>query len=122
MRRAEAVLLRRACGREVPNRRLPRDRGEWDNGPIPSPEDALERLKTLSPSPDGPPPFLAENGEWPRVFVGSTRQVHDGPSGMAEALGVDELMLISVVHSHEARKAFYRLLAEAFGLTPIAAR
>ncbi len=65
---------------------------------------------------------MADNGEWPRVFVGSTQQVHDGLSGMAEALGVDELMLITVVHGHEARKASYRLLAEAFGLTPTGAK
>jgi luciferase family oxidoreductase group 1 len=102
-------------------RRLLRDRGEWDNGPIPTPEDAQERLKTLGPSPEVPS-LMADNGEWPRVFVGGTRQVHDGLSGMAEALGVDELMLITVVHSHEARKASYRLLAEAYGLSAVGAK
>ncbi len=100
-------------------RRLLRDRGESENGPIPRPEDALERLATLG---EAPPSLIADNGEWPRVFVGSTQQVHDGLSQMAEALGIDELMLITVIHSHEARKDSYRRLAEAFGLTPIGAK
>jgi luciferase family oxidoreductase group 1 len=100
-------------------RRMLRDRGEWDNGPIPTPEEALERLAELG---EGPPSLMPDNGEWPRVFVGTTEQVHEGLSGMAEALGVDELMLITVVHSHEARRDSYRLLAEAFGLTPTAAK
>jgi luciferase family oxidoreductase group 1 len=103
-------------------RRMLRDRGEWDNGPIPAPEDALERLAKLSPVREAPLPFLADNGEWPRVFVGSTQKVHEGLSQMAESLGVDELMLITVVHNHEARKKSYRLLAEAFGLTQPAAK
>jgi luciferase family oxidoreductase group 1 len=100
-------------------RRLLRDRGEWSNGPVPTPEDAMARLATLD---EGPPPLMADEGEWPRVFVGDQRQVHDGLAGMADALGVDELMLITVVHSHEARKNSYRLMAEAFGLTPTAAK
>jgi luciferase family oxidoreductase group 1 len=101
-------------------RRLLRDRGEWENGPVPAPEDAVERLKTLGN--DAPPSLIADNGEWPRVFVGSAEQVHDGLSSMAESLGVDELMLITVVHSHAARKESYRLMAEAFGLTPAGAK
>ena len=100
-------------------RRLLRDRGDSENAPIPTPEDAIERLATLG---EGPPPLMADNGEWPRVFVGSTRQVHEGLSQMAEALGIDELMLITVIHSHEARKDSYRLLADAFHLTPIGAK
>jgi luciferase family oxidoreductase group 1 len=100
-------------------RRALRDRGEWDNGPLPTPEEALERLAAIG---EPAPPLIADNGEWPRVFVGSTQQVHEGLAGMAESLGVDELMLITVVHSHEARKESYRLLAEAFGLTPAATK
>ena len=37
---------------------------------------------------------------------------------MARALAVDELMLITVVHDHDARKRSYALLAEAFDLGP----
>jgi hypothetical protein len=31
-------------------------------------------------------------------------------------------MLITVVHSHEARRRSYALLAEAFGITPLGAK
>jgi luciferase family oxidoreductase group 1 len=51
-------------------RRLLRDRGEWDNGPIPTPEDALARLG------ENPPPLTTDGSEWPRMFVGSVEQVH----------------------------------------------
>ncbi len=37
---------------------------------------------------------------------------------MADALGLDELMLVTVVHGHEARRRSYALLADAFGLEP----
>jgi luciferase family oxidoreductase group 1 len=97
-------------------RRVLRDRGEWDNGPIPTPEDALARLG------EHPPPLTTDGSEWPRMFVGSTEQVHKGLSEMAEALAIDELMLITVVHSHEARRKSYGLLAQAFGLTPLGAK
>ena len=97
-------------------RRLLRDRGEWDNGPIPTPEDALARLG------ESPPPLTADGSEWPRMFVGSVEQVHKGLSEMAAALEIDELMLITVVHSHEARRRSYGLLAQAFGLTPLGAK
>jgi luciferase family oxidoreductase group 1 len=97
-------------------RRLLRDRGEWDNGPIPTPEDALARLG------ENPPPLTTDGSEWPRMFVGSVEQVHKGLSEMAEALEIDELMLITVVHSHEARRRSYALLAEAFGITPLGAK
>jgi luciferase family oxidoreductase group 1 len=96
-------------------RRMLRDRGEWENGPIPTPEDALARL--------GDAPILTtDGGEWPRLFVGSTEQVHAGLDGMAKALDVDEMMLITVVHSHAARRRSYALLAEAFGLAPAASK
>jgi hypothetical protein len=37
---------------------------------------------------------------------------------MASELHVDELMVVTVVHDHQARMRSYQLLAEAFGLTP----
>jgi hypothetical protein len=46
--------------------------------------------------------------------------VHEELSRMASELHVDELMLITVVHSHEARKRSYELLAEAFGIAAAA--
>jgi hypothetical protein len=50
--------------------------------------------------------------------VGNTEQVHERLQHMASELQLDELMLITVVHSHAARLRSYGLLAEAFGLAP----
>jgi luciferase family oxidoreductase group 1 len=87
-------------------RRLLRETGE--RGPIPTPEEAVRRLAELSP------PLTTDRSEWPRMFVGDQRQVHEQLSQMASELDIDELMLITVVHGHEARKRSYQLLAEAF--------
>jgi luciferase family oxidoreductase group 1 len=92
-------------------RRLLRDRGSGESGPIPTPEEAIERLAA-----EGDPPGRADTAEWPRVVVGSIGQVHETLSHLASELKLDELMIITVVHSHEARKRSYELLAQAFGL------
>lgn len=95
-------------------RRIMRERG--DRGPIPSPEEAEEQLARhagLESRPDN-----RDNGEWPRVFHGSIDRVHEELQGMADELGIDELMIITVVHSHEARLRSYELLARAFHIHP----
>ena len=94
-------------------RRLLRDRSEGEMGAIPTPEDALARLAELSPRPE-----TLESTEWPRVIHGNVEHVHERMSAMAATLGVEELMLVTVVHSHEARVRSYELLAEAFGVEP----
>jgi len=91
-------------------RRLLRRTG--DRGPIPTPEEALARLKGI-PDDTGD-----ENGEWPRVVVGAPERVHAELSEMARQLHVDELMVVTVVHDHRARLRSHELLAEVFGLTP----
>jgi len=91
-------------------RRLLRDTGISERGPIPTPEDALARL-------EGKPPAGPERGaDWPRIFVGETSVVHEQLATMASELNVDELMLITVVHNHDARKRSYELMAKAFGI------
>jgi len=91
-------------------RRLLRDTGVSERGPIPTPEDALARLEgTPAPGPE-------RGAEWPRIFVGETSLVHEQLQTMASELKVDELMLITVVHNHEARKRSYELMAKAFGI------
>lgn len=92
-------------------RRILRDRG--DRGPIPSPEESIAQLAEYPESPDD-----RDQGEWPRVFHGAIGRVHEEMQTMAEALSVDELQVITVVHSHEARLRSYELLAQAFGITP----
>jgi luciferase family oxidoreductase group 1 len=89
-------------------RRILRDLGE--SGPVPTPEDALARLQELGAE------GIEERSEWPRTLVGDAAQVKARLEAMSEALGIDEFMLVTVVHSHEARRRSYELLADAFGL------
>ncbi len=91
-------------------RRIARERGE--RGPIPTPEEAIALLG------DEPDPFVGDNSEWPRVMHGPIGEMHERLSAMAEGLEIDELMIITVVHSHEARMRSYELLANAFGIKP----
>ena len=81
-------------------------------GAIPTPEEALAQL---GPGRDPMPP---ERSEWPRYIVGSPEQVRDRLTGIADALAVDELMILTIVHDHRARVRSYELLAEAFHLSP----
>jgi luciferase family oxidoreductase group 1 len=86
-------------------RRLP---GTGISGPIPSPEEALAQLATL---PDIP---IRETSEWPRYIIGSKARVRDQLQEIADAVQTDELMVVTITHSHEARMRSYELLAEAF--------
>jgi luciferase family oxidoreductase group 1 len=90
-------------------RRLLRRTG--DRGPIPAPEEALARLK------DAPDDSGETDGEWPRVVVGAPERVRAQLVEMARALHVEELMVVTVVHDHQARLRSHELLADAFGLT-----
>src|SRR5690606_13006501 len=89
-------------------RRLLRDLGE--PGPIPPPEEATKRLEELRAAE------VPEASEWPRTLVGDPAGVKAQIDEMARELDVDEFMLVTVVHSHEARKRSYERLAEAYGL------
>ena len=89
-------------------RRLLRDLGE--TGPVPAPEEATKRLAELDP------PAVTDRSEWPRMLVGDVAGVKAQLDEMSRELDVDELMLVTVVHSHEARKRSYELLAKAYGL------
>jgi luciferase family oxidoreductase group 1 len=51
-----------------------------------------------------------------RVFVGSPATVRQQLSHLAEQAGVDEIMVTTMTHEHEARRRSYSLLAEAFAL------
>ena len=59
-----------------------------------------------------------DDGEWPRVVVGSVRAGARAAARHGHGAELDELMLVTVVHDHEARRRSYQLLAEAFGLQP----
>jgi luciferase family oxidoreductase group 1 len=87
--------------------RLRRDRGQYL--PLPSPEEALAYPYTTAERTS-----IARNRS--RLFVGSPPTVMRMLQPMIEASKADELMVISAIFDHEARKTSYSLLAEAFGL------
>jgi luciferase family oxidoreductase group 1 len=79
-------------------------------GPLPSPEEAIARLG--EGRVEGPP----DRGEWPRYLVGDPEQVHRQTVEMMSELEADELIVVTVVHDHQARLRSYALLAESLGL------
>ena len=80
--------------------------------PIPTPEQALAELS------EGPDPLLYDRGEWPRYIAGTPNQIRPALEQIAAALSVDELMILTVIHDHQARQRSYELLAQAFDLAP----
>src|ERR1700761_2514403 len=87
--------------------RLLRDRGQYR--PLPSVEEALAYPYTESERA-----AIARNRT--RMFVGSPATVMAKLQPMITASQADELMVITAVYDHDARKKSYRLLADAFGL------
>ncbi len=51
-----------------------------------------------------------------RLFVGSRQSVTARLEPLIEATRADEVMVTTMIHSHDARKHSYELLAQAFGL------
>jgi len=80
-----------------------------DRRPIATPEDALRELAEL-PSPN------SDGGEFPSYVVGTPAQVHAELTRIAAELHLDELIVNTITHSHQARLRSYTLLAEAFNL------
>jgi luciferase family oxidoreductase group 1 len=52
-----------------------------------------------------------------RLVYGSPPVVRARLEEVAEAYGADELMVVNVMHDHQARRRSYELVADAFGLT-----
>ncbi|CCE10158.1 putative monooxygenase with luciferase-like ATPase activity [Bradyrhizobium sp. STM 3843] len=92
--------------------RLRRDRGQYL--PLPSPEEAA-----AYPYTEADRASIARNRS--RLFVGSPATVRGKLDPMIAASQADELMVITAVFDHDARKRSYSLLAEAFGLEQVAA-
>ncbi|HEX8394536.1 MAG TPA: LLM class flavin-dependent oxidoreductase [Longimicrobium sp.] len=98
-----AQEARRLAGSmELWGRRIMRgqDRG------IPSVDDALAELE-----PGWAPPPLGTDGS--RMIAGDPGQVRDELLRVAARYGVDEVMVVTVTHSWEARVRSYQLLADA---------
>jgi luciferase family oxidoreductase group 1 len=87
--------------------RLLRDRGQYR--PLPSVEEAL-----AYPYAESERASIARNRS--RLFVGSPATVMAKLQPMIAASQADELMVITAVYDHDARKKSYSLLADAFGL------
>ncbi|MGH8148849.1 MAG: LLM class flavin-dependent oxidoreductase [Steroidobacteraceae bacterium] len=82
---------------------------QGDLRPIPTVEEAERELAAW-----GAPP--ADPGEWPRHVAGSPDALRARLEEIAGALGIVELMIVTIVHDHAARLRSYELLAGAFGL------
>jgi luciferase family oxidoreductase group 1 len=82
--------------------------------PVPTPEHAIQELGELAFAPDS---VVRGDGEWPRYVVGAPDQVRDELERMAKSLGVEELMILAVLHEYQARLRSYQLIAEALELT-----
>jgi luciferase family oxidoreductase group 1 len=81
--------------------------------PVPTPEQAIAELGDLAFGAD---PVVRGGGEWPRYVVGAPEQVRVELQLMADALKLDEIMMIAVMHDYAARQRSYQLTAEAFAL------
>jgi luciferase family oxidoreductase group 1 len=87
--------------------RLRRDRGQFL--PLPSVEEAL-----AYPYTDSERASIMRNRS--RLFVGSPATIISQLKPMLDAAKPDELMIITAVYDHDARKKSYSLLVDAFGL------
>jgi luciferase family oxidoreductase group 1 len=92
--------------------RLWRDRGQYR--PLPSIEEAQAYPYTESDRA-----IIARNRT--RLFVGSPATLMQKLEPMIAASKADELMVITAVYDHEARKKSYSLLADVFGIRAQAA-
>src|ERR1700710_761747 len=106
------VAAAAAAGAEQPAssmdlNRLRRDRGEYL--PLPSIEEAL-----AYPYTDADRASIARNRS--RLFGGSPATVMQKLQPMISASQADELMIITAVYDHDARKKSYSRLAAVFGL------
>jgi luciferase family oxidoreductase group 1 len=81
---------------------------------VASPEEAIPELAQI---PDAVfAQWFPDGQEWPRYVVGDPVSVRRQLNSMAEALGIDEIMVVTIVYDHAARVRSYELLAEAFDL------
>jgi luciferase family oxidoreductase group 1 len=78
--------------------------------PVPTVETATRFLE----EPAGSLPIARRR----RMTIGTKATVRDGLEAIAGEYGADEIMIVTITHSHEARKHSYGLVAEAFDLQP----
>jgi len=78
--------------------------------PVPTVETATRFLE----EPAGSLPIARRR----RMTMGTKEAVRDGLDAIALEYGAEEVMIVTITHSHEARKRSYELVAEEFGLQP----
>jgi luciferase family oxidoreductase group 1 len=78
--------------------------------PVPTVETATRFLE----EPAGSLPIARRR----RMTLGTKETVRDGLEAIASEYGAEELMIVTITHSHNARRRSYELVAEAFGLQP----
>jgi luciferase family oxidoreductase group 1 len=83
--------------------------------PFPSPEEALAYPYTPTER------AAAKAYRTSTQIVGSPKTVRRELDRLVEATGADEVMVVSLIHSHAARVRSYELLAEEYGLVPAVA-
>ncbi|WP_263384765.1 LLM class flavin-dependent oxidoreductase [Granulicella arctica] len=91
---------------------------QGDRRPIASPEESIRELKLFGET-SLQASQAAEEGEWPRYFVGTPERVKEELGQMATALKITEVVVNTIVWDHAARLRSYDLLAEAFTLTSV---
>lgn len=93
-----------------------------DRRPVAAPDDALRVLDVQPTAPNPRIPFTAgsfdapEDNEWPTYFVGTPDRVAAQLRHLGEQLHLNEIIVNTITHDHEARKHSYSLLAEAMEL------
>lgn len=80
--------------------------------PFPSPEEAQAYPYTPAERAQ------AEAYRKSTQIVGDPATVRSQIDQLVEATGADEVMVVTLIHSHEARVRSYELLAEVYGLEP----
>jgi luciferase family oxidoreductase group 1 len=86
---------------------------QGDRRPVASPEEALRELRLLGDV------TVEEEGEWPRYFVGTPKKVRADLEGMAGELGIEEMVVNTIIWDHAARLRSYELLAGVFELESV---
>jgi alkanesulfonate monooxygenase SsuD/methylene tetrahydromethanopterin reductase-like flavin-dependent oxidoreductase (luciferase family) len=80
---------------------------------VPSPDEALRFLEA-----DG----AAGSSRSRRLVLGTPAKVRAELEAVAGEYGAEEIMVLNILHDHQARRRSYSLLAEAFALAPQPAR
>jgi luciferase family oxidoreductase group 1 len=80
--------------------------------PVPPPDKALRYLAEQ----DGEYSAAPVPGRDRRAVIGDPDKVREGIEEVARSYGAQEVMVVTIMHDHAARRRSYELIAEAFGI------